>query len=117
MELRAFWERKAIHGGDTMEAVTICNNKTKEEDRVAVDRVLPQLGFISSLGAIAQWGMDIEKGEIKVSQIMETNIPGVFAAGDITTYAVKLKLIATGAVEAAVAVNHAVHLINPAANV
>ncbi len=117
MELRTFWELKAIHGGDAIEAVTIFNNKTKEEERVAVDCVIPQLGFISSLGAIAQWGLDIEKGEIKVSQTMETNIPGVFAAGDITTYAGKLKLIATGAAEAAVAVNHAVHFINPAAKV
>jgi thioredoxin reductase (NADPH) len=117
MELRTFWELKAIHGGDAIEAVTIYNNKTKEEERVAVDCVIPQLGFISSLGAIAQWGLDIEKGEIKVSQTMATNIPGVFAAGDITTYAGKLKLIATGAAEAAVAVNHAVHFINPAAKV
>src|SRR5213593_3648367 len=117
MQLRTFWELKAIHGASMIEAVTICNNKTKEEDRVAVDCVIPQLGFISSLGAIAQWGLDIEKGEIKVSQTMETNIPGVFAAGDITTYAGKLKLIATGAAEAAVAVNHAVHFINPAAKV
>ncbi|PYP46536.1 MAG: ferredoxin--NADP(+) reductase [Gemmatimonadetes bacterium] len=117
MELRTFWELKAIHGGDAIEAVTIFNNKSKEEERVAVDSVIPQLGFISSLGAIAQWGLDLEKGEIKVSQTMETNIPGVFAAGDITTYAGKLKLIATGAAEAAVAVNHAVHFINPAAKV
>ncbi len=117
MELRTFWELKAIHGGDAIEAVSIFNNKTKEEERVAVDCVIPQLGFISSLGAIAQWGLDIEKGEIKVSQTMATNIPGVFAAGDITTYAGKLKLIATGAAEAAVAVNHAVHFINPAAKV
>ncbi|PYP81763.1 MAG: ferredoxin--NADP(+) reductase [Gemmatimonadetes bacterium] len=109
MELRTFWELKAIHGGDAIEAVTIFNNKTKEEERVAVD--------FSSLGAIAHWGLDIEKGEIKVSQTMETNIPGVFAAGDITTYPGKLKLIATGAAEAAVAVNHAVHFINPAAKV
>ena len=79
--------------------------------------VLPQLGFISSLGAIAEWGLEIEKGEIKVSQIMETSIPGIFAAGDIVTYPGKLKLIATGAAEAAIAVNHAVHLINPAAKI
>src|SRR5438445_10746511 len=99
MELRTFWELKAIHGGDTIEAVTIFNNKTKEEDRVAVDCVIPQLGFISSLGAIAHWGLDIEKGEIKVSQTMEPNIPGVFAAGDITIYEGKRKLITTRATE------------------
>src|SRR2546422_3550677 len=116
MELRTFWELKAIHGGDAIEAVTIVNNKTKEEERVAIDCVIPQLGFISSLGAIAQWGLDIEKGEIKVSQTMATNIPGVFAAGDITTYDGKLKLIATGAAEAAVAVKHPGHIINSPAH-
>ena len=48
---------------------------------------------------------------------MDTNIPGIFAAGDITTYPGKLKLIATGVAEASIAVNHAVHFINPAAKV
>jgi len=117
MELRTFWELKMIHGDERIDAVTIYNSKTKSEERLAVDSVIPQLGFISSLGAIAQWGLDIEKGEIKVSQTMATNLPGVFAAGDITTYPGKLKLIATGAAEAAIAVNHAVHFINPAAKV
>ena len=117
MELRTFWELKMIHGDEEIDAVTIYNSKTKVEERLAVDSVIPQLGFISSLGAIAQWGLDIEKGEIKVSQTMATNLPGVFAAGDITTYPGKLKLIATGAAEAAIAVNHAVHFINPAAKV
>jgi thioredoxin reductase (NADPH) len=117
MELRTFWELKMIHGDEHIDAVTIYHSKTKVEERLAVDSVIPQLGFISSLGAIAQWGLDIEKGEIKVSQTMATNLPGVFAAGDITTYPGKLKLIATGAAEAAIAVNHAVHLINPAAKV
>ncbi|MGH7567426.1 MAG: NAD(P)/FAD-dependent oxidoreductase [Gemmatimonadales bacterium] len=117
MELRTFWEVKAIHGDERIERVTIYQNKTKEETTVEVDGVIPQLGFISALGAIAEWGLDIEKGEIKVSQTMETNIPGIFAAGDITTYPGKLKLIATGVSEACIAVNHAVHFINPAAKI
>ncbi|MGH7606747.1 MAG: NAD(P)/FAD-dependent oxidoreductase [Gemmatimonadales bacterium] len=117
MELRTFWELKAIEGGDRIEAVTIVNNKTKEEARIGVDAVIPQLGFVSSLGAIAEWGLDIVKGEITVTQTMETNIPGIFAAGDITTYPGKLKLIATGVAEACIAVNHAVHFINPAAKI
>ena len=117
MELRTFWEVKAIHGGDWVEGVTIHNSKTKQEEHVAVDAVIPQLGFLSSLGAIAEWGLDIDKGDIKVASTMETNIPGIFAAGDITTYPGKLKLIATGVAEASIAVNHAVHFINPAAKV
>jgi ferredoxin/flavodoxin---NADP+ reductase len=117
MELRTFWEVKAISGGDAVERVTIVNSKTKEEETVGIDAVLPQLGFISSLGAIAEWGLDLEKGDIRVTQTMATNIPGIFAAGDITTYPGKLKLIATGAAEACIAVNHAVHFINPAAKI
>ncbi|OLC03770.1 MAG: ferredoxin--NADP(+) reductase [Gemmatimonadetes bacterium 13_1_40CM_4_69_8] len=117
MELRTFWEVRAIHGTDAVERVTIVNSKTKEEETVGIDAVLPQLGFISSLGAIAEWGLEVEKGDIKVTQTMATNIPGIFAAGDITTYPGKLKLIATGAAEACIAVNHAVHFINPAAKI
>ncbi|MGH7529807.1 MAG: NAD(P)/FAD-dependent oxidoreductase [Gemmatimonadales bacterium] len=117
MELRTFWELKAIGGGAGIESVTIVNNKTKEEATLPMDAVIPQLGFISSLGAIAEWGLDIEKGEIRVSQTMETNIPGIFAAGDIVSYAGKLKLIATGVSEACIAVNHAVHFINPSAKI
>ena len=117
MELRTFWEVRAIHGTDAVERVTIVNSKTKEEETVGIDAVLPQLGFISSLGAIAEWGLEVEKGDIRVTQTMATNIPGIFAAGDITTYPGKLKLIATGAAEACIAVNHAVHFINPAAKI
>ncbi len=117
MELRTFWEVRAIHGTDSVERVTLYNNKTKEEDTLAFDAVIPQLGFLSSLGAIAEWGLDLEKGDIKVASTMATNIPGIFAAGDITTYPGKLKLIATGVAEASIAVNHAVHFINPTAKV
>lgn len=117
MELRTFWEVKEIHGGDRIERVTIFNNKTKAEETLEIDCVIPQLGFISSLGTISQWGFELEKGEIKVSQTMETSIPGIYAAGDITTYPGKLKLIATGVAEASIAVNHAVHFINPAAKI
>lgn len=113
MELRTFWELRAITGGERIESVTIVSSKTKEEQVVPMDCVLPQLGFVSSLGAIAEWGLEIDKHDIRVSQTMETNLPGVYAAGDITTYPGKLKLIATGVAEACVAVNHAVHAINP----
>jgi thioredoxin reductase (NADPH) len=117
MSLRTFWELRSIAGGDHIERVTIYNNKSKEEETLPMDCVIPQLGFVSALGAIAEWGLEIEKGEIRVTQTMETNRPGIFAAGDITTYPGKLKLIATGVAEACIAVNHAVHFINPATKV
>ena len=116
-ELRTFWEVKALHGNGRLEGVTIFNNKTKEEELLAVDAVIPLLGFHSDLGAIKEWGLDTEKADIKVDRVMATNVPGIYAAGDITSYPGKLKLIATGAAEACIAVNNAVHYINPKAKV
>ena len=116
-DLRTFWEVKELHGNGRVERVTIRNSKTKEEETLEIDAVIPLLGFHSDLGAIKEWGLDTEKADIKVDQVMSTNIPGIYAAGDITSYPGKLKLIATGACEACIAVNNAVHLINPKAKV
>jgi ferredoxin/flavodoxin---NADP+ reductase len=116
-ELRTFWEVKCLHGNGRVEAVTIRNSKTKEEETFDVDAVIPLLGFHSDLGAIKEWGLDTEKADIKVDQVMATSVPGIYAAGDITSYPGKLKLIATGAAEACIAVNNAVHYINPKAKV
>jgi ferredoxin/flavodoxin---NADP+ reductase len=112
-DLRTFWEVKQIEGNGKVERVTIFNNKTKEEQTIELDAIIPLLGFHSDLGAIKEWGLDTEKADIKVDQVMETNVPGIYAAGDITSYRGKLKLIATGAAEACIAVNNAVHRINP----
>jgi thioredoxin reductase (NADPH) len=71
------------------------------------------LGFVSDIGPLAEWGLTIENDEIVVNSQMETGRPGIWAAGDITTYPGKLKLIATGFAEAATAVNQAVHWIYP----
>ena len=116
-DLRTFWEVRKIEGNGHVERVTIFNNKTKEEETLELDAVIPLLGFHSDLGAIKEWGLDTEKADIKVNQLMETNVPGIYAAGDITSYPGKLKLIATGAAEACIGVNNAVHFINPKAKV
>ena len=104
-------------GTGGLERVTIFNNKTKEEETLEGDAVIPLLGFHSDLGAIKEWGLETEKADIRVDQLMDTNVPGIYAAGDITPYPGKLKLIATGASEACIAVNNAVHYINPKAKV
>jgi ferredoxin/flavodoxin---NADP+ reductase len=65
------------------------------------------------MGVIAEWGLRLEKDEIVVNSTMETGRAGIYAAGDVTTYPGKLKLIATGFGEAATAVNQAVHWIYP----
>jgi thioredoxin reductase (NADPH) len=71
------------------------------------------LGFVRDMGAINDWGLQIEKDEIQVNSQMETGRAGIYAAGDVTQYPGKLKLIATGFAEACTAVNQAVHWIYP----
>jgi len=113
MNVHTFHELDAIHGTDRIEGVRLKDIKAKTTREVRADVVLPMLGYVSDLGALLEWGLHIEKDEILVSSTMESGRAGVYAAGDITTYSGKLKLIATGFGEAAVAVNQAVHWIYP----
>jgi len=104
-----------LHGTDRIERATIADCKSGESYDMEVDAVVINFGFISSLGPIAEWGFEIESGSIIVDSKMETSIPGIFGAGDITTYPGKLKLIAVGFGEAPTAVNNAKVYIDPAA--
>jgi len=107
-----------IHGDNgCVVGATIFRNDTEESVRLEVDAVVALLGFKPDLGPIGRWGLELQRNSIKVSPLMETNLPGVYAAGDVTHHAGKLELIATGYGEAAVAVNNAVHFLNPKARV
>jgi thioredoxin reductase len=99
--------------GERFSHIVLRDVKTKTTRDLESDVVLPMLGFVSDIGPIAEWGLTFEKDEIVVNQVMETGRPGVWAAGDVTTYPGKLKLIACGFGEAATAVNQAVHWIYP----
>ncbi|HWO96996.1 MAG TPA: NAD(P)/FAD-dependent oxidoreductase [Bacillus sp. (in: firmicutes)] len=109
------YEIKDLIGDENIEQVVIQDSKTGEVKIMEVDSVIVNFGFVSSLGAIKDWGLDIEKGGIVVNQKMETNIPGIYAAGDIATYEGKVKLIAVGFGEAPTAVNNAKAYIDPKA--
>jgi thioredoxin reductase len=117
VDLRTHHEVREICGRDCVTHATIFDNRTDEDTTLEVDAVLSLIGFRPDLGPLATWGLDLERNTIRVGSSMETNIEGVFAAGDIVTYDGKLELIATGFAEAAVAVNHAVHHIDPKARV
>ncbi len=107
-------ELKELHDADgTLTGVTLVHTKSKTPVAVECDAVLPMLGFVSDMGAINTWGLNIQNDEIHVNSQMETGVPGIYAAGDVTTYPGKLKLIATGFSEAAAAVNQAVHWVYP----
>lgn len=100
-------------GPDRFTHIVLRDVKAKTTTQVEADVVLPMLGFVSDMGAIGSWGLDIVKDEIRVSSTMDTGRPGIYASGDVTTYDGKLKLIATGFGESATAVNQAVHWIYP----
>lgn len=112
-----YYELKALHGDEHVKAATVFDNRTDEEVTLEVDAVVLGLGFLANLGPIREWGLEIVRNSILVNQTFGTNLPGVYAVGDIATYAGKLKLIATATAEAAVAVNYAKHYMDPAAKV
>jgi ferredoxin/flavodoxin---NADP+ reductase len=105
----------ALTGDETITSVTIRDTKSGELTNIDVDDVIVNYGFVSSLGPIAEWGFEIEDGSLIVDTRMETSIPGIFAAGDITTYPGKLKLITVGFGEAPTAINNAKVYIDPTA--
>lgn len=106
-------EIESLNGENRIESVTIKEVKSGASSVIPVDAVIVNFGFVSSLGPIAEWGFEIENGSIIVDSRMETSIPGIFAAGDITTYPGKLKLIAVGFGEAPTAINNAKVYIDP----
>ncbi len=113
VSVNVFWEVTGIHGDQHVAEVQITNNKTGETRALTVNEIIMSLGFKADLGPIKTWGLELDHNSIRVNSRMETNLPGVYAAGDVATYDGKLKLIATGTGEAAVAVNHAKVFIDP----
>lgn len=89
----------------------------EEKESIDVDAIICNYGFVSSLGPIKEWGLEIEKNSILVNSKMETNVPGIYAAGDICTYDGKVKLIACGFGEAPTAINNAKAFIDPKAKI
>ena len=115
VKLVMFHELKAIGGSGKVQWATIYDNRTKQEQTLSVDAVLVNIGFQNSLGPIREWGLELKGSQIVVDRHMQTTRPGIFAAGDICTYDGKLKLIATGFGEAAIAVNYAKTHLDPTA--
>jgi ferredoxin/flavodoxin---NADP+ reductase len=114
VDVRTPYQIKNIAGDDVIERVTIFHSEDEDDvQELDVDAVLLQLGFKTALGPLKEWDLDVEKGSIKVDPVMKTSMEAVWAAGDITTFDGKLKLIATGFAEAAIAVAQAVHHIRP----
>ncbi|MHA7844548.1 MAG: NAD(P)/FAD-dependent oxidoreductase [Winogradskyella sp.] len=102
-----------LEGNGKIESVTV-----KQEAKVfkkECDHFVPLFGLSPKLGPIADWGLEIEKNAIKVNNALDyqTNIPGIFAIGDVNTYPGKLKLILCGFHEATLMCQAAYQIINP----
>jgi ferredoxin/flavodoxin---NADP+ reductase len=89
----------------------------QEPVRRPAQAVVAALGFVADLGPLQQWGIEVKKRHVVVDASMRTNLPRVFAAGDITEYPGKVRLIAVGFGESATAVNNAAVVIDPSAHV
>ena len=105
----------ALHGHDKLEKVTVKKTDSSQEIDVEVDNFIPLFGLSPKLGPIAEWGLEIEKNAIKVDNSLDyqTNIPGIYAIGDVNTYPGKLKLILCGFHEATLMCQSAYQRIFP----
>ncbi|WP_299124923.1 NAD(P)/FAD-dependent oxidoreductase [uncultured Tenacibaculum sp.] len=107
-------EIKEVYGDEHVNAVQIVE-KDKEPYTYETDHFIPLFGLSPKLGPIANWGLEIEKNAIKVNNALDyqTNIPGIYAIGDVNTYPGKLKLILCGFHEATLMCQSAFQRIHP----
>ncbi|WP_456273483.1 NAD(P)/FAD-dependent oxidoreductase [Bacillus sp. AK031] len=112
-----FVPTEVIGDGEQVNQLVLEEVRGEAKEALDLDELIVNFGFVSSLGPIKDWGLNIEKNSIVVNSKMETNIPGIYAAGDVSTYEGKVKLIASGFGEAPTAVNNAKAYMDPDARV
>jgi thioredoxin reductase (NADPH) len=102
-----------LNGAEHIESVVLDENGARRT--IETDYFIPLFGLTPKLGPIGNWGLEIEKNAIKVNNSLDyqTNIPGIFAIGDVNTYPGKLKLILCGFHEATMMCQAAYQIINP----
>jgi ferredoxin/flavodoxin---NADP+ reductase len=108
----------ALEGEAVLERAHVSIRGEDDPRILKCDKVVAALGFTANLGPLREWGLELrDKRHLVVDTAMHTNIPGVFAAGDITDYPGKVRLISVGFGEAATAVNNAAVHLDPAAHI
>lgn len=106
-------EVSALQGDDHLQSITV--NAEGQMMEIPADYFIPLFGLTPKLGALANWGLEIEKNAIKVNNALDyqTNLDGVYAIGDINTYPGKLKLILCGFHEATLMCQSVYNRLNP----
>lgn len=114
IEMVVPYQLEALDGAAGVLHSVIVSTMEGEKKSLEADILLPFFGLAMELGPITNWGLGLTRNHIETGQsTMETNIPGVFAIGDISTYKGKLKLILSGFAEAATAAHSAWNLVHP----
>jgi thioredoxin reductase (NADPH) len=104
-----------VLGDASISGVRVTGLRDGGTRHVKAQAIIAALGFTTDLGPLAGWGLDVRARHLLVDTRMATNLPRVYAAGDITEYPGKVRLISVGFGEAATAVNNAATIIDPAA--
>lgn len=107
--IRAMLETETveIRGDGHVESVLVRHKKTGETQEIPADLVSINIGYLMDTKIIRTWGLELQGNQIKVDNVMNTNIKGVFSCGDIATYPGKYKLLITACSEGAAAANTA----------
>ena len=100
-------ETVEIRGDGKVQSVLVKNKKSGESEELPVDLVSINVGYLMDTKIVRQWGLELEGNQIKVDNVMNTNVKGIFSCGDIATYSGKYKLLITACSEGAAAANTA----------
>jgi len=108
-KIRALLETETVEikGDGKVQSVIIKDRKSGATQEVQIDVVSINIGYLMDTKIVRQWGLDLTGNQIKVDNVMNTNIKGVFCCGDIATYPGKYKLLITACSEGAAAANTA----------
>jgi thioredoxin reductase len=113
VKIQTHTELQSFHEEGTELRCQLVQNLTKEITHHSFDEIIVCAGYLAKLDFVKESGLEMQGNAIKVNERMETNVSGVFAVGDVCTHGGKLKLIATGVGEAAIAANFAKVQIDP----
>ncbi|TCC28958.1 NAD(P)/FAD-dependent oxidoreductase [Kribbella speibonae] len=102
-----------LTGDDGRLSKVTLRTTTGQESVVAADQVIAALGFISDLGPLRDWGLELRGRSVAVDRAMRTNLPRVYAAGDLADYDGKVRLMSVGFGEVATAMNHVAVDLDP----
>lgn len=120
VDVRIWYELRDLIGDQEIEKAIVFDNRTDEDEELEIDAVILALGFKADLGPIREWGLETQgRRYITVNNRMETNLPGVFAAGDLALQEGldPLNLIVVGYGQVTIAVNYAYTYVHPGAKV